>query len=331
LRALALLLALAVIPLWACSNSGAKRTLHVYTALDTDEAPFYLKDFEKRTGIEVQWVRLSAGEVLARLEAEKNNPQASIWFGGSSPEFVVAAKRGLLEPYQPKIDFTIPEGERDPAFNWVGFYFGAIGFACNEKYFKEKGIPMPQSWDDLLRPELKGRISMAFPYTSGTAYTVVAALLQMYGEKKGWEYIRKLDSQIHHYNKSGTAAVTQAGLGEVAVGISFSHDILRKGRDAGYPVALTVPKEGTASEIGGLAMIKGAREPELARRFIDETLSTDAQNVLQKFNRVPLNPKAVVAKGAVTPSAVKLIAFDPVKAAQEQKEILDQWRKVTAR
>jgi iron(III) transport system substrate-binding protein len=206
-----------------------------------------------------------------------------------------------------------------------------MGFACNKKFFEEKHLKMPQSWDDLLDPALQGKVSMAFPYTSGTGYTIVAALLQKYGDQKGWEYIRKLDHQIHHYNKSGTAAVTQAGLGEIAVGISFSHDILRKGRDAGYPVELTIPKDGTASEIGGLAMIKGAKEPDLAKQFINEILSTDAHNVLQKFNRVPLNPKATVAAGAVTPDQVKLIAFDAEKAAGSQKDILDQWRKVTAR
>src|SRR5277367_5708446 len=106
------------------SKSGAGRTLHLYTALDSDEAPHYIKEVEKKLGIEVKWVRLSAGEVLARLEAEKNNPQASVWFGGSAPEFIVASKRGLLESYHPAIDFDLPVSERDPSWNWEGFYFG---------------------------------------------------------------------------------------------------------------------------------------------------------------------------------------------------------------
>ncbi|HUP56231.1 MAG TPA: ABC transporter substrate-binding protein [Bdellovibrionota bacterium] len=324
----ALLLSLA---LAACSKSGGGKTLHVYTSLDSDEAPVYLKKFEEKTGIKVNWVRLSAGEALARLEAEKGNPQVSVWFGGSESEYIAATRRGLLEPYQPKVDFELAANQRDPNWNWVGFYFGAIGFASNENFFKEKGLKIPQTWEDLLDPALKGKISMAFPYTSGTAYTVVAALLQKYGEEKGWEYIRKLDRQIHHYNKSGSAAVTQVGLGEVAVGISFSHDILKKGKKSGYPVALSVPKDGTASEIGAVALVKGGREPELARRFIDEILTAEAQNELQQFSRVPLNPKSMIAEGAVRAAEVKLIAYDPTKAAETQKEILEKWRKVTAR
>jgi iron(III) transport system substrate-binding protein len=323
----ALLLPLA----FACSKSGGGKTLHIYTSLDSDESPVYIKKFEEKTGIKVNWVRLSAGEALARLEAEKSNPQVSLWFGGSESEYIAAARKGLLEPYRPKVDFDFASNQRDPNWNWVGFYFGAIGFAANEKYFKEKGLKIPQTWEDLLDPSLKGKISMAFPYTSGTAYTVVAALLQKYGEEKGWDYIRRLDQQIHHYNKSGSAAVTQVGLGEVAVGISFSHDILKKGKRSGYPVALSVPSDGTASEIGAMAVVKGAREPELARRFIDELLSAEAQNALQEFSRVPLNPKAAVADGAVKASQVKLISFDATKAAESQKDILEKWRKVTSR
>jgi iron(III) transport system substrate-binding protein len=314
-----------------CSGGKPKPVLHLYTSLDSQEAPVYVRKFEERTGIEVKWVRLSAGEVLARLEAEKGNPQVSVWFGGPAAEFMAAKEKGLLEPYRPKLDYAIDPAHHDPDWSWVGFYFGAIGFACNEKFFREKGLPMPESWRDLLDPKLKGQISMAFPYTSGTAYTLVAAVLQMYGERKGWEYLRQLDSQVHHYNKSGSAAVTQVGLGEVAVGISFSHDILKKGKGSGYPVALTVPKEGTASEIGAVAMVKGAKEPELARKFIDEMLSAEAQSDLREFSRVPLNPKAAVAEGALTAAKVKLISFDMKAAADGQKAILEQWRKATAR
>ncbi|MEQ1879196.1 MAG: extracellular solute-binding protein, partial [Bdellovibrionia bacterium] len=180
-------------------------------------------------------------------------------------------------------------------------------------------------------PSLKGQISLAFPYTSGTAYTMVASLLQKFGEEKGWEYIRKLDKQVHHYNKSGSAAVTQTGLGEVAVGISFSHDILKKGKASGYPVALTLPKDGTGSEIGAMAVVKGAKEPELARQFINYMLSTEGQGLLKEFYRVGLNPNTQPPEGAVTAAKTNLIEYDPVRAAKQQKAILEKWRAVTAR
>ena len=76
-------------------------------------------------------MRLSAGEVLVRIRSERANPQVALWFGGPSPEFIVAKREGLLAPYAPRINFEPPPGTFDEAHYWTGFYFGAIGFASN--------------------------------------------------------------------------------------------------------------------------------------------------------------------------------------------------------
>jgi iron(III) transport system substrate-binding protein len=315
----------------ATSCDRGADVLHLYTSLDAQETPAYLEAFERDTGIPVRWVRLSAGEALARLDAERGNPQVSVWFGGPSPEYIVAAQRGLLEPWRPDIDHDLAADARGTGWEWTGFYFGAIGFACNAKFLRERGLACPDSWAGLLDPALRGHISVAYPYTSGTAYVMVAALLALLGEEAGWEYIRRLDAQVGRYNSSGTAAVTQVGLGEAAVGIAFAHDILAKGVARGYPMTLSIPREGTASEIGAVALVRGGRQPEHARRFIEWLHGTDAQNLLADFHRVPLNPAAIVAAGAVKPADVQLIPVDPERAAAEQQHILARWRQVTGR
>ena len=314
----------------SCGSPGGD-VLYLYTSLDAQESPVYIDAFERETGVEVKWVRLSAGEALARLEAERHNPQVSIWFGGPSPEYIVAASRGLLEPFQPSLEHDLDPSARGIGWEWTGFYFGVIGFACNEQFFRQHRLECPDSWDDLLDPALRGQISVAYPYTSGTAYVVVAALLALMGEEKGWDYIRSLDAQVHHYNSSGSAAVTQVGLGEVAVGIAFSHDILGKGRAQGYPVALSIPRDGTPSDIGAVALVKGGSRQDLGQQFINWLLSERAQNLLAQFYRVPLHPNARIAEGAVRPHDVTLIEVDPVQAATEQKRILAQWRQITGR
>ncbi|MCE2395668.1 ABC transporter substrate-binding protein, partial [Candidatus Poribacteria bacterium] len=111
----------------ATESSG--EALHLYTALDTNEAKIYIRAFEEESGIQVRWVRLSAGEVLVRIRSERNNPQVALWFGGPSPEFIVAKREGLLASYAPRINFDPPPGTFDEAHYWTGFYFGAIGFA----------------------------------------------------------------------------------------------------------------------------------------------------------------------------------------------------------
>jgi iron(III) transport system substrate-binding protein len=252
-----LVLAMCVAAAWAIPAQG-QQVLHMYSALDTAESQLYIPQFEKDTGIKVQWVRLSSGEVLARLRAEAKNPQVSIWFGGPSQDHIAGKKAGTSAPYKPPLDWTLPPDAHDPEWHWVGYYFGAIGFASNTEFLKRAGVSAPTSWDDLLQPAFKGQIAIAFPYTSGTSYTVLASLVQMMGEDKAFAYWKKLNQNVHHYDKSGSAPVTQAGLGEVGVAVSFSHDILAKGSAKGYPIAMSFPKEGTGFEIGGMSLVKGS-------------------------------------------------------------------------
>ncbi len=304
----------------------AGQVLHMYSALDTAETQLYIPEFEKDTGIKVEWVRLSSGEVLARLRAEAKNPQVSIWFGGPSQDHIAGKKAGISMPYKPPLDWTLQANGHDPDWNWVGYYFGAIGFGSNTEFLKKAVVPAPASWEDLLKPGYKGQIAIAFPYTSGTSYTVLATLVQMMGEDKAFDYWRKLNPNIHHYDKSGSAPVTQAGLGEVGVAVSFSHDIIAKGSAKGYPITITFPREGTGYEIGAMSLVKGGPEPELAKRFVDWALSVRAQNLMQQWFRIPLNPKAEVAKGAVKADQVKLINFDAVKAGEDRDRLIKRWR-----
>ena len=304
--------------------------LHLYTALDTNEAKIYIRAFEEESGIQVRWVRLSAGEVLVRIRSERTNPQVALWFGGPSPEFIVAKGEGLLAPYAPRIDFEPPPSTFDDEHYWTGFYFGAIGFASNTEILARKGIAPPASWYDLVKPDLRGEISVAYAYTSGTANTLLAAIVQMMGEDAGFDYIAKLDRNVHHYNRSGSACVTQVGFGEVAVGIAFSHDIVKKGPAKGYPVVLSFPKEGTGFEIGAMALVKGGPNQVAAKRFMDWVLSVRAQNLMQMWFRTPLNPMAEVAQGAVTADEVKLIQFDSIWAATHRQRLVERWREVTA-
>ena len=305
----------------------AADVLHMYTALDPNEAKVYIEAFIKDTKINVEWVRMSAGEVLTRLKAESKNPQVSLWFGGPSAEFIAGKKEGLLAPYKSPVGAAFLKGNlKDSQDYWSGFYFGAIGFGNNTTWFEKNKLLFPTSWQDLLKPEFKGNISIAYPYTSGTAFTTLATIVQIMGEDKAFDYWKKLDANIHHYNTSGSACITQAGLGEIAIGIAFSHDILAKGTSQGYPVKGSFPSEGTGYEIGGLGLVKGGPEPELGKKFIDWALSKRAQDLMQVWFRIPLNPQAEVAKGATRASDVKLINYDDEWAGNNNKRLIEKWR-----
>ena len=301
--------------------------LHIYTAFDTEEAKYYIDAFEKETGIDVEWVRMSSGEVLARIEAEAANPQASVWHAGSNTSHINAAAKGLLEPYTPNADFELLPQFHAEDWAWTGFYTGAIGFVSNKEFLEEKGIEAPTSWDDLLNPALAKNVAMAYPYTSGTAYTTYATLIQMWGLEKTLDWWEKFDKEsVMQYTKSGTGCIPMAGLKEVGVCIAFSHDIVAKGVNKGYPVVMTFPKEGTGYEVGGLSLIKDGPEPELGKKFIDWCLTTKAQELFQQYSRLPVNPKAKVAEGAVTLDQVTLIDYDAVWAGENKDEMIAAWR-----
>ncbi len=325
------MLVLLMVFLGLSSQSIAQVTdvLHMYTALVANEAKVYIEAFTKDTKINVEWVRLSAGEVLTRLKAESKNPQVSLWFGGPSAEFIAGKKEGLLIPYKSTAGAAFLKGNlKDSQDYWSGFYFGAIGFGNNTSWFEKNKLPLPTSWQDLLKPEFKGNISIAYPYTSGTAFTTLATLVQIMGEDKAFDYWKKLDANIHHYNTSGSACVTQTGLGEIAIGIAFSHDILALGTSKGYPVKGTFPSEGTGYEIGGLGLVKGGPEPELGKKFIDWSLSKRAQDLMQVWFRIPLNPQAEIAAGATKATDVKLINYDDEWAGNNNKRLIEKWRQI---
>ncbi len=306
---------------------AAGEVLHMYTAFDTEEAKYYIEVFEKETGIDVEWVRMSSGEVLARIEAEAANPQASMWHAGSNTSHINAASKGLLEPYKPNTDFELIDILHAEDWAWTGFYTGAIGFVSNVNFLKEHNVEAPTSWSQLLDPAFEDNIAMAYPYTSGTAYTTYATLVQMIGMEKTLDWWEEFDKHsIHQYTKSGTGCISMVGIGEVAVGIAFSHDIMAKGINKGYPVVMTFPEEGTGYEVGGLSLIKGGPEPELAKQFIDWCYTREAQDLFQKYNRLPVNPKATVKEGSVTLDQVKLIDYDHILAGQSKDEWITAWR-----
>jgi len=316
---------------------GEKKVLHIYTAFDADQAQVYIEAFEaSHPDIDVQWVRLSSGQVLARIRAEAANPQASLWFGGSNTSHIAAAKEGLLEPYTESLawQYMAPQF-KDPDGYWIGLYVGYIGFVSNTEFLKKVGAEPPTSWYDLLRPEFKGEISLAYPFSSGTAYTTLCGMLTAIGspepgfDPEDEDFIKKFHAQVHHYNESGSACITQVGMGEVGIGVAFSHDILKKGVAKGYPVVMTFPKEGTSYEIGGMALIKGGPELDLAKIFYDWALSKEAQDLYKQFFRIPLNPEAEVAEGSVTAADVKVLPIDLLWYGEHKDEIIDHWRELT--
>ena len=279
--------------------------------------------FTKKTGVTTKFVRLSSGETVARLDAAKSNPEFDVWHGGPADGFGVARIGGLIDKYVSPSRSFIPKKYQDDDGYWTGVYVGALGFCTNTKEIRRLGLNAPTSWADLLNPKLSKNISTAHPSTSGTAFTTLWTQVTRLGdEAAGLDYMAKMHKNVLQYTKSGVGPVAIVGRGEAAVGLVFSHDCVA-GKLQGLPLKVTFPSEGTGYEIGGVALIKGSKNPEAAKSYIDFALSREAQNLgptVAAF-QVLTNPRTKVDPRMVKLGGLSIVNYDFEKAAAAKKAL----------
>lgn len=289
-------------------------------------------EFARSTGIRVNQAHKGTGEIAAQLRAEAANPKTDIWWGGTGDPFLQAAEQGLLDAYRPEYINDLHEWSvRQYAMssNMVGgFYTSAIGFGYNTEVLKKKKLPEPRCWADLIKPEYQGEIEISHPATSGTAYTIIASLVQLMGEERAFDYLKKLHRNTTTYTRSGQAQAPDVAKGEVGIGVSFLFGF-DKWRFDKYPVKTAAPCEGTGYEVGGIALVKGARNKENARRYYDWLMSPAGQSIGARSDSLQSPANKTFKPDPRIPSmdGVRLIKYDFEKygKAAERRRLIDRW------
>lgn len=316
------------------SAAYAEGRLTVYCSATNAMCENAVKEFGKAHDVKTSFIRNGSGSTFAKIEAEKGNPQADVWYGGTFDPQSQAGELGLLEAYQSPNLAQIEERFRDPGKMKGNYssaiYMGILGFGVNTDRLKKLGVSeVPKCWSDLLKPEFKGEIQIADPQSSGTAYTAIATFVQLWDEDKAFDYFKQLHPQISQYTKSGVTPSRNAARGETAIGIGFLHDYTLE-KDKGAPLELVVPCEGTGYELGGVSIIKGARNMDNAKLFVDWALSKEGQESAWKQGeslQILTNTTAEQAPNTPKPAELKLIDYDFEKygAAEERKRLIDKW------
>jgi len=313
----------------AAGMAMAQTPLSVYASCEEVFAKVLFEQFTRETGVPISFVRLSGGEALARMEAEKENPQASIWVGGVGLDHITGKAKDLTTPYRSRFANDTPAEFRDPQNFWIGLYVGPLVFSTNLDRARALGLTPPKSWADLLKPEYKGYIRMANPNTSGTAYNLVTTIrtLNNGNEDRAFDYLKRLDTNIDQYTRSGSAPGQSLATGEIPIAIGYAHDHVRL-KANGANIEINAPSEGTGFELATMSLIKGGRQPVEARRLYDWILtSPNAQKLFTDFYFVLVRRGAVKHPLALSLDQIKTITQDFVwdGDAGNRKRLLDRW------
>jgi iron(III) transport system substrate-binding protein len=334
LLAPSLTLALGLLSLHGPAQAQDGGQLNVICSVQAEWCNMIQTVFARTTGIKVNMSLKGSGESLAQLIAERANPKTDVWFGGTGDPHLQAAEQGLALEYKsatlPQLHAWAQQQAQQSGFKTVGIYSGPLGFGYNTELVAKKKMPIPQSWADLLKPIYKGEIQVANPASSGTAYTMIATLVQLMGEDKAFDYMKQLHKNIATYTRSGTGPIKAVARGETTVSISFVHDGPGEAMQ-GFPVATVTPAEGTGAEIGSMTIIKGARNLDNAKKFYEWALTAAAQEMgaAAKQFQVPSNKAAKVDARVPDFKKIKFINYDYAKygASAERKRLIGKWEK----
>ena len=286
----------------------AEGELTVYGSCEEPYLAAAAKNFEKEFGIKVSYLRLSTGEVQAKITEEKGNPSADVWFGGTNDPYNESAKLGLLMAYEAKNAKNLASPMyRDADGYWYGIYKGILGFMVNTEELKRLNLEAPKGWDDLLKPEYKDKIWLSNPNTAGTAKLVINTLVQLKGHDEAMKYFVELDKNIAQYTKSGSGPSKKVGIGECVIGIGFLHDGITQILSGYDNIALIIPSEGTSFEIGATAIFEGCAHPNAAKLWIEYALSPECVELADDAESYQF----LVINSAQQPAAVEPFGLDP--------------------
>lgn len=328
---------LVLLALWAAPGAAIaqdKGQVNVICSVQADWCGMIQTVFTRSTGIRVNLSMRGSGEALAQLTAERANPKTDLWFGGTGDPHLQAAEQDLTLEYRSpalgQLHVWAQQQAAQSRYRTVGIYSGPLGFGYNTELIARKKLPVPRRWADLLDPVYKGEIQVANPASSGTAYTMIATLVQLMGEEKAFEYLKALHKNISQYTRSGTGPIKAVARGETALSISFVHDGPTEAAQ-GFPVATITPDEGTGAEIGSMSIVKGARNLDNARRLYEWALTAQAQQfgaAARQF-QLPSNKATPVDPRVPDFKRIRLIDYDYAKygSAAERRRLIARWEK----
>lgn len=305
-----------------------KGTVVVYSPHDADPLNAGVNLFmEKYPNVKVEVVAAGTGELCNRIAAETANPIADVLWGGGADS--LAAFKEYFEPYVCANDEFIGAAYKDPDGLWIGESPLPMVIFYNKDLIEKDGLTIPETWEDLTKPEWKGKIAYCLPSKSGSAYTQLCTMIQGHGGKEdGWDFIKKLydnlDGKI--VDSSGKCHKMVAD-GEFYVGLTLEKAAVQYKDDPS--VGFVYPKDGTSAVPDGVALVKGCPNEENAKLFIDFVTSKECQTEQSgNWGRRPVRSDMEVGEGMAKLEDIPLVDYDFDWAANEKEAIIEHFNDI---
>ena len=303
-------------------------TLTVYSPHDEDPLNAGVKAFEEAyPNVKVEVIADGTSNLVAKIAAESANPVADVLWGGGAD--TLAAYKQYFEPYKPSCIDLIESSLVDPEYYWIGESPLPMVFIGNSELIAEED--MPKTWADLANWDVEkyGKIAIADPTSSGSAFTQLCTMVFLFGEESdnyaaGWEFVKSVVPKLEV--KSGSSAAHKDVFGkENALGITLEKAAIKYEDD----FMITIyPEDGTSAVPDGVAIVKDCPNRELAELFVEFVLGQEcqaSQNV--DWGRRPIRSD-VTPVGLKPLSEVTLSTYNFDYAANNASDIKEAWQDI---
>lgn len=308
------------------TNKGSEEVT-VYVSTDRVFSEPILKAYEQKTGVKVNAVydteETKSTGLANKLLAEKNNPQADVFWSNEPVRTLVLKSRGALAPYQSANAEGIPAIFRDPENYWTGFSARIRVIVYNTKLVKPEEAP--KSIYDLADPKWKDQIAIADPRFGSTSFHV-AALYAELGDEKADEFFRKLKANGVKIVPGNSVVRDLVVKGEVKMGLTDTDDVNVALEDK-QPVAMALPdRDGMGAPLmpNMVSLISGAPRAEAGKRMIDYLLSAEVERALAQSEavQIPLRAGVEGPKNIPPLNSFKPMTLDYGKAASRVEDVV---------
>ncbi|KUO71465.1 MAG: ABC transporter substrate-binding protein [Clostridia bacterium BRH_c25] len=308
-------------------SEPASKSLVVYCPHPVEFINPIISEFEASTGIQAEVITAGTGELLKRVEAEQANPLGDVFWGGSLS--TISPKMELFENYLSANEGAVFDDCKNTEGMMTRFTVIPSVLMINTKLIGDIEV---NGYEDVLNPALKGKIAFADPSKSSSSFEHLVNMLYAMGNgdtDSGWDYVTKLSKHLDGKLLSGSSAVYKGVAdGEYTVGLTFEEGAAKYVKD-GAPVKVVYMEEGTISKPDTVQIIKGAKNMDNAKTFIDFVTSKETQTLIaNELCRRSVRNDVPAGNGLTPTSEMKLITDDPNVVNPNKQVWLDKFKDI---